>query len=146
MVGDSTRVRQILINLVGNGIKFTQQGEVAVKVEAASRRKAIDASCTSSCRIPELASRARNSSSIFEPFTQADASTTRQYGGTGLGLAITRRLVETMGGSVWIESEPGVGTRVHFTIGLETAETKPARGSDCCPLPRSCRNTCAGGG
>ena len=132
VVGDSTRVRQILINLVGNGIKFTKQGEVAVKVELQSQEG-------DRCVLHFIVSDTgigiplEKQQLIFEPFTQADASTTRQYGGTGLGLAITRRLVETMGGSVWIESEPGVGTRVHFTIGLKTAEAKPCPAPDCFP-------------
>ena len=132
VVGDSTRVRQILINLVGNGLKFTQQGEVAVKVEVQSQQ---GNRCVLHFTVSDtgIGIPREKQELIFEPFTQADASTTRRYGGTGLGLAITRRLVETMGGSVWIESEPGVGTKVHFTIGLETAETKPSPAPDCFP-------------
>ena len=130
VVGDSTRLRQILINLVGNGIKFTQQGEVAVKVEVQSQG---DKRCVLHFVVSDtgIGIAHEKQQLIFEPFTQADASTTRQYGGTGLGLAITRRLIETMGGSVWIESEPGAGTRVHFTISMEIAETKPALAPDC---------------
>ena len=145
VVGDSTRVRQILINLVGNGIKFTKQGEVAVKVELESQEG-------DQCVLHFIVSDTgigiprEKQQLIFEPFTQADASTTRKYGGTGLGLAITKRLIETMGGSIWIESEPGAGTTVHFTIGLKTAETRPSPASRLFPAREARTEYGPGGG
>ncbi len=129
VLGDSTRMRQILFNLVGNGIKFTPQGEVAVKAEVETLQSDhcvvhFTVSDTGIGIAPE------KQKLMFEPFTQADASTTRQYGGTGLGLAITKRLVETMGGRIWIESEPGKGTEVHFTLDLGIPEGKAAPAID----------------
>jgi two-component system, sensor histidine kinase and response regulator len=127
--GDPTRMRQILLNLVGNAIKFTRKGEVAVKVELVSKQ---DQQCIvrftvsdTGIGIPHEKQRL-----IFDPFTQADTSTTRHYGGTGLGLAITKRLVEKMGGSIGLESEPGQGTRVQFTSSLGVAVAKPAQAAD----------------
>jgi signal transduction histidine kinase/CheY-like chemotaxis protein/ligand-binding sensor domain-containing protein len=121
--GDSMRMRQILFNLVGNGIKFTRAGEVSVKVKVQSHQDKtytlVFTVSDTGIGIPQ-----EKQLLIFDPFTQADASTTRQYGGTGLGLAITKRLVETMGGNIWIESKPGQGTRVHFTSTLGAAEAK----------------------
>jgi signal transduction histidine kinase/FixJ family two-component response regulator len=112
--GDSTRLRQILTNLVGNAIKFTSEGEVAVKVEF----EAVDASehllhfivSDTGIGIP-----LEKQKLIFNPFTQADTSTTRKYGGTGLGLTISSRLVTMMGGKIWVEGDVGRGTEVHFT-------------------------------
>jgi signal transduction histidine kinase/CheY-like chemotaxis protein len=127
--GDPTRMRQILLNLVGNAIKFTRKGEVAVKVELVSKQ---DQQCIvrftvsdTGIGIPHEKQRL-----IFDPFTQADTSTTRHYGGTGLGLAITKRLVEKMGGSIGLESEPGQGTRIQFTSSLGIAVAKPAQAPD----------------
>ena len=127
--GDPTRMRQILLNLVGNAIKFTRKGEVAVKVELVSKQDQqyivrFTVSDTG-IGIPHEKQRL-----IFDPFTQADTSTTRHYGGTGLGLAITKRLVEKMGGSIELESEPGQGTRVKFTSSLGVAVAKPAQEPD----------------
>ena len=120
--GDSSRLRQIVVNLVGNAIKFTEHGEVALKVQAdgmAGEPHALHfiVSDTGIGIPPE------KRKSIFEPFTQADASTTRKYGGTGLGLTISRRLVEIMGGTIWVESDVGRGTQFHFTVQL--AASKP---------------------
>ena len=131
--GDPTRVRQILLNLVGNAIKFTRQGEVALKVEFVSKQDQhyilrFTVSDTG-IGIPHEKQRL-----IFDPFTQADTSTTRHYGGTGLGLAITKRLVERMGGSIELESEPGQGTRIKFTCSLGVAVAKPAPPPDRLPL------------
>src|SRR5271165_3968572 len=118
VVGDLGRLRQILINLAGNAIKFTQRGEVVVHVSAES--------CVSSLvglhftvRDTGIGIPAEKQCNLFRPFEQADSSTTRQFGGTGLGLAICKSLVELMGGRIWLESEPGAGTTVHFTIELE---------------------------
>ncbi len=129
VLGDSTRMRQILFNLVGNGIKFTPDGEVAVKAEL----ETLDPDrCIVHFTVSDtgIGIAPEKQKLMFEPFTQADASTTRQYGGTGLGLAITKRLVETMGGRIWIESEPGKGTEVHFTLELGIPEGKAAPAID----------------
>src|SRR3984893_5833552 len=112
--GDSTRLRQVVINLIGNAIKFTDAGEVALKVlviqsEGGERLLHFTVSDTGVGIPPE------KQKSIFEPFTQADSSTTRKYGGTGLGLSISVRLVRMMEGNMWVESEPGGGTKFHFT-------------------------------
>jgi PAS domain S-box-containing protein len=118
--GDSTRLRQIVINLVGNAIKFTETGEVALSVsaiqsEGGDRLLHFIVSDTG-VGIP-----AEKQKAIFEPFTQADTSTTRKYGGTGLGLSISIRLVGMMAGKMWLESKPGAGTKFHFTVPLVPA-------------------------
>ena len=118
--GDATRLRQVVVNLIGNAIKFTEAGEVALKVLVmqsgnANRMLHFIVSDTG-IGIP-----AEKQKSIFDPFTQADASTTRKYGGTGLGLSISIRLVRMMGGKMWVESEPGSGTKFHFTLSLVAA-------------------------
>jgi CheY-like chemotaxis protein/nitrogen-specific signal transduction histidine kinase len=119
--GDSARLRQVLINLVGNAIKFTHQGEVAVKVqveteEGEERVLRFTVADTGIGVPPEKLKL------IFEPFSQADTSTTRKYGGTGLGLTISTRLVHMMGGRIWVESEVGRGTQFHFTTRVGTSE------------------------
>jgi two-component system, sensor histidine kinase and response regulator len=121
--GDSTRLRQVLINLVGNAIKFTAKGEVAVKVQVEGRdaRDCILHLTVSDTGIgiPE-----EKRELIFAPFSQADTSTTRKYGGTGLGLTISTRLVEMMGGKIWVESEVGRGSQFHFTTRVGVADAK----------------------
>jgi signal transduction histidine kinase/DNA-binding response OmpR family regulator/uncharacterized membrane protein affecting hemolysin expression len=121
--GDSNRLRQIVMNLVGNAIKFTDEGEVSVKVQVQAedgrdRLLRFTVSDTG-IGIPEDKQEA-----IFAPFAQADSSTTRKYGGTGLGLTISARLAAMMGGAMWVESEAGQGSRFHFTIHLSTANAK----------------------
>jgi signal transduction histidine kinase len=115
VVGDVTRLRQILVNLVGNAIKFTSEGEVAVKVnlsEEDPHAGLLHFSVTDTgIGIPE-----NKRERLFKSFSQVDSSTTRQYGGTGLGLAISKRLAELMGGRVWVDSEIGHGSAFHFTI------------------------------
>ena len=115
VAGDPIRLRQILLNLIGNAIKFTLKGEVIIRVEAETTTRAavplhfqvID----TGVGIPEDKRKV-----IFEAFSQADGSSTRQYGGTGLGLTISSRLVEAMGGRIWVVSKPGQGSNFHFTV------------------------------
>jgi signal transduction histidine kinase/DNA-binding response OmpR family regulator len=122
VVGDPDRLRQILLNLVGNAIKFTSKGEVAVEVAADSQTEK-EANVHFSVRDTGIGIPADKLEMIFEAFAQADTSTTRQYGGTGLGLAIASRLAELMGGRLWAESEVGMGSIFHFTaqFGRQTA-------------------------
>jgi signal transduction histidine kinase/CheY-like chemotaxis protein len=115
VVGDSVRLRQVLINLVGNAIKFTKVGEVVVNVEPTSADTGI-ARLHFSVRDTGIGIPAGKQHMIFEAFSQADGSTTRKFGGTGLGLTISARLVEAMGGKIWVESEPGAGSCFHFTV------------------------------
>lgn len=136
VVGDPTRLSQVLINLVGNAIKFTEEGEVVVSIEPApdDRRKARSSSSTGATDLEEDPLRLHVSvrdtgigippdkqEQIFEAFEQADMSTTRKHGGTGLGLVISGRLVELMGGQIWLESTPGEGSTFHFTAEFERA-------------------------
>ncbi len=111
ILSDPTRVRQVLINLTGNAVKFTERGSVRVSVGAVGSMLHVDVRDTGMGMTPEQAS------SLFQPFTQADASVTRRHGGTGLGLSICRRLGEMLGGSVdLVASEPGVGSTFRFRI------------------------------
>ena len=129
LLGDPIRLRQILLNLVGNAIKFTDFGEVVIQVQPQPQpQSSRDAGVTchftvsdSGVGIPE-----DKQTSIFAPFLQADTSTTRIYGGTGLGLTISARLVEMLGGRIWLDSQPGKGSTFHFTacFGLQAA-TQP---------------------
>jgi PAS domain S-box-containing protein len=162
LVGDAGRLRQVLINLAGNAIKFTERGEVVVSVEMTNDRMTNDErNPNDEARrshggqaAPPSALDVRNSSFIrhssfvilhftvrdtgigipaekqrliFAPFEQADSSTTRRYGGTGLGLAIVVKLVEMMGGRIWVESTPGLGSTFHFTARLARQEGSQAR-------------------
>jgi len=121
--GDSSRLRQIVINLVGNAIKFTDTGEIAVKVQVEARDGS-DCICRFTVADTGIGIPADKREVIFDPFSQADSSTTRKYGGTGLGLTISTRLVRMMGGKIWVESEAGRGSQFHFTVRLGTADAK----------------------
>jgi two-component system sensor histidine kinase/response regulator len=124
MRGDSGRLRQIVLNLAGNAIKFTERGEVGVFVQvddlAGDQRTVHFIVSDTGIGIPPEKHKA-----IFEAFSQADTSTTRKYGGTGLGLTISSRLVGMMGGRIWVESEVGRGTQFHFTIQLVVSKGNP---------------------
>ncbi len=122
--GDPGRLRQVLINLVGNALKFTSEGEVSLKVllDVIEDKSEVLHYIVSDTGI---GIRADKLAAIFESFSQADTSTTREFGGTGLGLTISRRLVEMMGGRIWVESELGVGSKFHFTMRLQKAKERP---------------------
>ena len=126
LTGDPGRLRQIIANLVSNAIKFTELGEVVLSVTCEQRGE--DELCLhfvvtdTGVGIP-----VEKQAEIFDPFSQADLSTTRRYGGTGLGLTITARLVEMMGGAIWVESTVGTGSNFHFTVRLGLQEQPPVR-------------------
>jgi signal transduction histidine kinase/HPt (histidine-containing phosphotransfer) domain-containing protein len=139
LVSDVTRLRQILVNLIGNAVKFTQQGEVVIEVISAGHApRSIPfghESDTDFLRHPDqwlLHFSVRDTgigipldrqSRLFKSFQQVDAATTRHYGGTGLGLAISKRLAELLGGQIWVESDAGKGASFHFTISARAAAT-----------------------
>jgi PAS domain S-box-containing protein len=122
--GDVTRVRQILVNLLANAVKFTSEGEVVVHLESrplGSELHELHVTVQDTgIGIPE-----DRLDRLFKSFSQVDASTTREYGGTGLGLVISRRLTELMGGRMWVESELGVGSRFQFTLQVQMAHEQP---------------------
>jgi PAS domain S-box-containing protein len=121
LIGDAPRLRQVLINLLNNAVKFTEQGEVvlSIKVAASLPSRLHFAVRDTGIGIPD-----DRVGDLFESFSQVDASTTRQYGGTGLGLAISKRLSELMGGSMWVKSRVGEGSTFNFTILADTAPSK----------------------
>src|SRR5262249_12714875 len=113
VLGDPGKLRQVLLNLIGNALKFTESGGVDIEVTVATRE----------AEAVELLFRVKDTgigiptekqAAVFEPFRQADNSVTRKYGGTGLGLSISKRLVMMMGGRIWVESEPGRGSTFYF--------------------------------
>ncbi|MDD1750141.1 MAG: PAS domain S-box protein [Methanothrix sp.] len=115
IVGDATRVRQVLVNLLSNSVKFTDKGEIVVSARA--RQLAGDRyEIIFSVRDLGIGIPTDRMDRLFQPFSQVDMSNTRRYGGTGMGLALSRKLVEMMGGKIWAESEPGKGSTFHFTI------------------------------
>ena len=120
MLADATRLRQVLVNIVGNSVKFTDAGEVLVSVECPAPGR-----LRYSVRDTGIGMTAAQMTSIFEPFTQADASTTRRFGGTGLGLAISHRLVALMGGTISVDSSLGMGTTFVVEIGCNATAAPP---------------------
>lgn len=139
LTGDSSRIRQVLNNLLSNAAKFTEQGEISVKVQL---EKKIDKTVTILFQVsdtgigisPEIRSQ------LFQPFSQGDSSTSRKYGGTGLGLAISKRLVEILGGTITLESSPGRGSTFSFSIPL--LECKIPNAEEAAPIDLS--EKCAG--
>jgi two-component system sensor histidine kinase/response regulator len=133
LIGDSYRMRQILVNLIGNSIKFTDEGEIILNISLAeeeidSHNKTADKVCLlfsvkdTGVGIPE-----EKQEAIFDSFKQADSSTTRKFGGTGLGLSISKRLVELMGGKMWVESEEGKGSEFFFTVRFGIQKARKVR-------------------
>ena len=130
-IGDPLRLRQVLTNLAANAVKFTSRGRVSVDVRSTGDRIRVEVRDTG------IGMDLAQQSAVFGKFAQADASTTRRYGGTGLGLAICRELAALIGGSVWVESEPGEGSTFYFEFGLEQARPRdPADSGLDCAAPR----------
>jgi two-component system, sensor histidine kinase and response regulator len=119
MIGDPGRLRQILVNLIGNAIKFTERGRISLEVQLESF-EAEHCILRFSVRDTGPGIPAEKQELIFSAFTQADPSTTRKFGGTGLGLTISARLADLMGGKIWVESQPGEGSTFHFTAKFKT--------------------------
>jgi PAS domain S-box-containing protein len=126
MLGDITRLRQVLINLINNAIKFTQHGEVLVSLSC--RRDDASGQMLLHCLVRDsgIGIPADRLGRLFQVFSQVDTSTTRQYGGTGLGLAICKKLIELMGGRIWVESTQGAGSSFQFEIPCETVPSIPS--------------------
>ena len=129
VVGDPTRIQQVLTNLVGNALKFTERGHVFIAVREDAHTEGstkLHFSVTDTgIGIPR-----EKHDAIFEAFRQADGSTTRRFGGTGLGLTISATLVRLMGGRLWVESEPGAGSTFHFTVALDVTDAPEAQPAD----------------
>jgi PAS domain S-box-containing protein len=123
LYGDPARIRQIIVNLVGNAIKFTESGEIVARADLwnTEGNRATIHFCVSDTGIGISQEKIQK---IFQPFDQADTSTTRRYGGTGLGLSISSRLVEIMDGQIWVDSKLGQGSKFHFTIQLDVSRTE----------------------
>ncbi len=136
LVGDPTRLRQLIVNLVGNAIKFTDRGNVEVDAELVAIT-AEEVHLHFRVSDTGIGIPAEKQQIIFESFSQADGSTTRRFGGTGLGLTISRQLVELMGGRMWVESEPGKGSAFHFTTvfrrGVEHVSTEERMAGEMLP-------------
>ena len=135
VVGDVTRLRQILVNLLGNAIKFTDAGSVSIKVSTISpaettryieseARSDSDKTCILQFAVSDtgIGITEDKFDRLFQPFSQVDSSISRQYGGTGLGLVISQRLCELMGGRIWVESQPGKGSCFYFTVQVQPAQ------------------------
>ncbi|MBI2677633.1 MAG: response regulator [Candidatus Koribacter versatilis] len=136
LIGDPSRLRQVVLNLVGNAIKFTEQGEIVVRCEiendAEGHSQPQDITLHFQVTDSGIGIAREQQELVFSAFTQADNSMTRKYGGTGLGLTISARLVEMMGGRIWVESEPGKGSTFHFTARAGIASARPR--ASACPV------------
>ena len=116
LTGDPSRLRQVLLNLVGNGVKFTEHGEVVVRVQIHFQAPPEMRRCALKSPTPALACTPEEIKNLFQPFVQADTSSSRKFGGTGLGLAISRKIVELMGGRIGVQSTPGAGSTFWFEL------------------------------
>ncbi|MGB8516352.1 MAG: PAS domain S-box protein [Gallionella sp.] len=125
LLGDPGRLRQVIVNLVGNAIKFTEKGEIEVEVQCVTTPGEHCASLRFSVRDSGIGIPREKFQSIFESFSQADTSTTRKFGGTGLGLTISAQLIELMGSKIELDSEVGKGSIFHFTINMDMVSEKP---------------------
>ncbi|VVB71029.1 Methanogenesis regulatory histidine kinase FilI [uncultured archaeon] len=125
LFGDPTRLRQILVNLLGNAVKFTEKGQIVLSVSLEGAENGI-VELQFAVKDTGIGISPENIGKLFHSFTQVDSSTTRYYGGTGLGLAISKRLVELMEGRIWVESELGVGSTFYFTARAKVIKTKEA--------------------
>ena len=125
VIGDPPRLGQVLTNLVGNAVKFTHRGEIVVRTEVAEENRH-DLLLRFTVRDSGIGMTPEQCAQVFQPFCQADTSTTRKYGGTGLGLAICRELVGMMGGTIRVESTPGAGSTFIFLIQVGRIEPDPA--------------------
>ena len=124
LVGDRMRLQQILLNLAGNAIKFTERGEVEISLRTLSQDGG--ACLEFAVRDTGIGISPAGLASLFRPFAQADATTARRFGGSGLGLSISKNLVEMMGGRIWVESKVGEGSTFHFTVELALSQHFPA--------------------
>ena len=129
LLGDPLRLGQILTNFVNNAVKFTEHGEIRLNIELLERTGE-KVQLKFSVRDTGIGMTREQAAKLFQPFTQADMSTTRKHGGTGLGLTICRRLVELMGGRIWLESEPGVGSTFYLHR-LARRRLRHGLGQDC---------------
>ncbi|MCX7804636.1 MAG: PAS domain S-box protein [Planctomycetota bacterium] len=152
-VGDPVRVRQVLVNLLGNAVKFTEQGRVSARVAPAPPDIAPPGSLLFEVRDTGVGIPEDKQEAIFEAFVQVDGSTTRKFGGTGLGLTICRRLVDLMGGRIWVESRPGAGSTFYFflppkTVAAERTVTASGESATAEPIasPLAAAGTAHGGG
>jgi polar amino acid transport system substrate-binding protein len=126
LVGDPLRLGQILINLSNNAVKFTDTGEIVVSTELV-QKDAAQVTLKFSVQDTGIGMTKEQAAKLFQPFAQADSSTTRKYGGTGLGLTISKRLAEMMGGEIWVESQPGQGSTFSFTANFSLGKEKAKR-------------------
>ena len=126
LLGDPLRLGQILTNFINNSVKFTEHGEIRLEIEQLERTGE-KVQLKFSVHDTGIGMTGEQSAKLFQPFTQADMSTTRKHGGTGLGLTICRRLVELMGGRIWLESKPGAGSTFHFTVWLGVGKAAGSR-------------------
>ena len=126
LIGDAARVRQILVNLLNNAVKFSNKPNSEITVIVSSRDLEDQQNCEICCSVKDegvgVSSQAKEK--LFQPFSQADSSVTRRYGGTGLGLSICAQLTKLMGGKIWLESQEGFGSCVHFTLSVQKDKEK----------------------